>query len=104
LTFANLSAVLKANFKVHSEPDWLRDKGTCSITYPNFNIIVLATPINQDGNLTAKIDKVEFTISDFSFDFKGTTDISVWFDNIFKDETFKGIFRSSLNSALSAYF
>ena len=56
---------LSLDFELQSDPSWLSDKGTGTVTVMDANIIINLHPFNNDGSLQIDFSNVEISIKDY---------------------------------------
>ena len=64
------------DFNIHSQPDWIRDEGTGTITLDKFNLTMNLVPYNSEGSLQFKFTDAEVSIKDFDVQLAGKAEIS----------------------------
>ena len=88
------------DFNVWSEPEWLKDAGTGSISVSGGDISIDLQPRSVNGTLRVDYSDVKIHTRDYTVNLKGNSDISRAVETMLKD--FKVFFEEELTSMLAS--
>lgn len=93
---------LDYGFKIWSEPEWVSDEGTGSISVTDTSIKMTLKPLERDGVLQVAFSDVMIDIRDYKFEMDGESDLSSAIEILFKN--FKQLIRQEISNMLAWRF